>query len=68
MIAIWAIGTVLYSVAYSKAGTSAIAASQIATSTGNFFIITSVCIANGASIMLGNELGADNIDTCYKIC
>ena len=59
----WAIGTILYSVAYSKAGTSAIAASQIATSTGNFFIITSVCIGIGASIMLGNELGADRIDT-----
>lgn len=60
---IWTIGTILYSVAYSKAGTSAIAASQIATSTGNFFIITSVCIGIGASIMLGNELGADRIDT-----
>ena len=58
----WAIGTVLYSVAYAKAGTSAMAASQIATSTGNFFIMTSVCIAIGASIMIGNELGADNID------
>ncbi|WP_438654271.1 MATE family efflux transporter, partial [Romboutsia sp.] len=58
----WAIGTVLYSVAYSKAGTSAIATSQIATTTGNFFIITGVCIAIGASIMLGNELGADHID------
>lgn len=60
--ALWAIGTVLYSVAYSKAGTSAIAASQIATSTGNFFIMTAVCVAIGASIMLGNELGADNTD------
>ena len=56
----WAIGTVLYSVAYAKAGTSAIAASQIATSTGNFFIMTAVCVALGASIMLANELGADN--------
>lgn len=59
---LWAVGTVLYSVAYSKAGTSAIAASQIATSTGNFFIMTAVCIANGAAIMLGNELGADYIN------
>ncbi len=58
---LWAVGTVLYSIAYSKAGTSAIAASQIATSTGNFFIMTAVCIANGAAIMIGNELGADNI-------
>jgi len=58
--ATWALGTVLYSVAYSKVGTSAIAASQIATSVQNFFIMTSVCIAVGSSIMIGNELGADN--------
>jgi len=57
----WAFGTVLYAVAYSKAGTSAIASSQIATTTGNFFIMTCVCIASGGGIMLGNELGADNI-------
>lgn len=57
----WAFGTVLYAVAYSKAGTSAIAASQIASSTGNFFIMTAVCVAIGSSIMIGNELGADNI-------
>ena len=57
---LWAVGTVFYSIAYAKAGTSAIAASQIATSTGNFFIMTAVCVAIGASIMLGNELGSDN--------
>ena len=51
---LWAFGTVLYAVAYSKAGTSAIAASQIASSTGNFFIMTAVCIAIGSSIMIGN--------------
>ena len=59
---LWAFGTVLYAVAYSRAGTSAIAASQIASSTGNFFIITAVCVAIGSSIMIGNELGADNIE------
>lgn len=64
----WAFGTVLYAVAYSKAGTSAIAASQIASSTGNFFIMTSVCIAIGSSIMIGNELGADNIKQAIKYC
>ncbi len=53
---VWAVGTVLYSVAYARAGTSAIAASQIATSTGNFFIMTAVCIASGASIMLEMNL------------
>lgn len=59
--AAWAFGTVLYAVAYSKAGTSAIASSQIATTTGNFFMMTCVCIASSGGIMLGNELGANNI-------
>ena len=58
--ATWALGTVFYSIAYSKVGTSAIAASQIATSVQNFFIMTSICIAVGSSIMIGNELGANN--------
>lgn len=63
---LWAFGTVLYAVAYSKAGTSAIAVSQIASTTGNFFIITGVCIAIGSSIMIGNELGADNIEKAIR--
>ncbi|MEG0856757.1 MAG: MATE family efflux transporter [Terrisporobacter sp.] len=63
---LWAFGTVLYAVAYSKAGTSAIAASQIASSTGNFFIMTAVCVAIGSSIMIGNELGADNIEKAVQ--
>lgn len=58
----WAVATVCYSVAYAMAGTSAIAASQIATTTSNFFVITAMCIAMGSSIMLGNELGSDHID------
>lgn len=58
----WAIATVCYSVAYAMAGTSAIASSQIATTTSNFFIITAMCIAMGSSIMLGNELGSDHIE------
>ena len=52
--------------AYSTAGTSAIAASQIANTTGNFFIMTAVCIAIGSSIMIGNELGANNIDRAIR--
>ena len=56
----------MYSVAYATAGTSAIAASQIAGTTGNFFIMTAVCIAIGSSIMMGNELGANNIDKAIR--
>lgn len=63
---IWAFGSVLYSVAYATAGTSAMAASQIASTTGNFFIMTAVCIAIGSSIMMGNELGANNIDKAIR--
>ncbi len=62
----WAIATVCYSVAYAMAGTSAIASSQIATTTSNFFIITAMCIAMGSSIMLGNELGSDHIERAIE--
>ena len=62
----WAFGSVMYSVAYATAGTSAIAASQIAGTTGNFFVMTANCIANGSAIMLGNELGANNIEKAIK--
>ena len=65
---LWAFGTVLYAVAYSRAGTSAIAASQIASTTGNFFIMTSVCIAIGSSIIIGNELGAGKVNKAITYC
>ena len=64
--AFWATATVFYSIAYGIAGTSAIATSQIATTTGNFFIIATTSIAMGASIMLGNELGSDHIERALK--
>lgn len=62
----WAIATVCYSISYAMAGTSAIASSQIATTTSNFFIITAMCVAMGSSIMLGNELGSDHIERAIE--
>lgn len=59
---VWAIGTIAYTVAYSVAGTEAIAAGQIAGTTSNLFLLISICIANGGSIMLGIELGSGRID------
>ncbi len=59
---VWAIGTIAYTVAYSIAGTEAIAAGQIAGTTSNLFLLISICIANGGSIMLGIELGSGRID------
>ena len=59
---VWAIGTIAYTVAYSVAGTEAIAAGQIAGTTSNLFLLISICIANGGSIMLGIELGSGRIE------
>lgn len=57
----WVLGTIAYSVAYSKIGAKGIAAGQIAGNVQNLFMVTGICIAIGSSIILGNELGSNNI-------
>lgn len=59
----WGLGTVVYSVAYSKLGTTAIASTQVATTINDFFMVLAMGTANGAAVMLGNQLGQDHIET-----
>ena len=59
---VWAIGTIAYTVAYSVAGTEAIASGQIAGTTSNLFLLISICLANGGAIMMGIELGSGRIE------
>ena len=58
----WSLGMTLYKVAYSSLGTEALAAVNITESIGNFFFIAMMGIANGATIVLGNEIGSGNPD------
>ncbi|MBQ0072022.1 MAG: MATE family efflux transporter [Spirochaetales bacterium] len=56
--ALWAIGSTLYKVAFSKLGTSALAVTNITESIGNLFFIAAIGIANGSTVILGNTLGS----------
>lgn len=62
----WAIGTIAYTVAYSVAGTEAIASGQIAGTTSNLFLLVSICLASGGAIMIGIELGSGRIEIAVK--
>ncbi|KYH34761.1 multidrug resistance protein MdtK [Clostridium tepidiprofundi DSM 19306] len=57
--AFWSLGTSLYSAAYARIGTEAIASVQIANTVQSLFMIVSMGIANACAIMIGNKIGAD---------
>ncbi len=56
----WSLGTVMYSVAYGRIGTGAIAAVQIANTIQNIFLVLSKGLANASAVMLGNQLGSNH--------
>ncbi|NLL71266.1 MAG: MATE family efflux transporter [Epulopiscium sp.] len=56
--AFWSLGMVMYSVAYAKISTEAVAAIQIATNVQNIFLVLSRGLANACTVMIGNKIGA----------
>jgi putative MATE family efflux protein len=56
----WALGMTMYSAAYARIGTTALASIQIASTVQNIFIVISIGLASACAVMLGNEIGADN--------
>ena len=58
----WSLGMTMYKIAYSSLGTEALATVNITESIGNFFFIAMMGIANGATVVLGNEIGAGGIE------
>lgn len=55
----WIVGITFYSKAYALIGTDAIATMQIATIVNNLFLIFGIGIAVAASILIGNNIGAN---------
>lgn len=56
--ACWAIGNIAYVVAYGKIGTGALATVQITSNIQNLFMVVNLGVANAASVMIGNAIGA----------
>ncbi|MGL5439879.1 MAG: MATE family efflux transporter [Filifactoraceae bacterium] len=58
----WGLGIVFYSIAYSKLGTSALASTQVAMTINDLFLILAMGIASGSAVMIGAQLGKNNIN------
>ena len=58
----WTVGFTTYFVIYSRLGTNATATMQICSTVNNAFNIFGIGIAVAASILIGNQIGADEID------
>lgn len=54
----WSLGVTMYSVAYARISTEAIASFQIASTIQSFFMVVSMGLGNACAIMIGNTLGA----------
>lgn len=64
---IWILGISTYSKAYAKLGVEATATMQIAITVNNMFNIFGIGIACASAIMIGNNIGAGNIEKAYNL-
>lgn len=61
----WALGQVLYSVAYARIGTEASAAIQLTITIQNIFFVLIRGLANACAVIVGNKIGEGNKDESY---
>ncbi|MEG2338914.1 MAG: MATE family efflux transporter, partial [Clostridium sp.] len=62
----WAAGVVMYSVAYGKIGTEALASIQIYTTVQNFFLIIVYGISNSAAVMIAQKIGENKDEVAAR--
>ncbi|WP_297631137.1 MATE family efflux transporter [uncultured Clostridium sp.] len=62
---VWSFGMTAFSIAYAQIGTSAVATMQIATTLNNMFMVICIGLATGASIMVGNKIGAGEEEIAF---
>ncbi|MDR7857238.1 MATE family efflux transporter [Tissierella sp.] len=63
---LWALGQVMYSVAYARIGEEATAAVQIATTIQNVFFVLVRGLANACTVMIGNKIGGEDEGEAYN--
>jgi putative MATE family efflux protein len=59
----WALGMTTYALVYARIGTNAAASVMISNTVNSLFMVISFGLGNAAAVMLGNTLGADEIET-----
>lgn len=60
--ALWGLGTVMYSLAYSKLGTSSFAAAQMSQNVNDIMLVASFGLSSSVGTILGNKLGERKVD------
>ena len=58
----WSLGMTAYALVYARIGTEAVAAVMITNTVNNLFMVVGFGLGNASSVMLGNTLGAGEID------
>ncbi|WP_313342649.1 MATE family efflux transporter [Sedimentibacter sp.] len=61
----WSVGTSVYFIAYGFMGSYAIAVVQIAFNISDFFQTIFFGLGNASAVMIGNELGKNNLDNAF---
>ncbi len=62
----WSLGMTMYSAAYARIGTSAVAAVQIANTVQNLFMVIFFGLGNACAVMIGNKIGANKNETAVE--
>jgi len=64
--ALWALGQVMYSVAYARIGEEATAAVQVAATIQNLFFVLVRGLANACTVIVGNKIGEGKEEESYE--
>lgn len=62
----WSLGMTMYSAAYARIGTGAVAAVQIANTVQNLFMVIFFGLGNACAVMIGNKIGANKNETAIE--
>ncbi|MDN5351174.1 MAG: hypothetical protein PWQ12_90 [Clostridiales bacterium] len=62
----WSLGMIAYTIVYAKIGTNAAASVMITNTVNNLFFVISIGLGNATAILLGNTLGAGEIDRAVE--
>ncbi|MFZ5354165.1 MAG: MATE family efflux transporter [Bacillota bacterium] len=64
--AFWALGMIMYTVAFGRISTEAVASVHIANTVQNIFMVVAFGMGNACATMLGHEIGAGNKERTYS--
>jgi Na+-driven multidrug efflux pump len=63
---LWSLGITMYSAAYARIGTGAVAAVQISNTIQNLFMTIFFGLGNACAVMIGNQIGAGKKETAIS--